>query len=142
MRVYDANNRPIPDDVLLAPHSNGDMHEAVAVANVLKIWINADAPQCCAAMGRVIISGRKTGNSLIIKGKNYPIVMLGTERCKSPTEKNRNIREPYWILNPSASGSCRYVVSTDRPRLAKQLDFVRNCCKNPNYTAIYGMKIK
>ena len=144
MRVYDAKGTPVSDDVLIKPHSNGEMHPAVAAANILKIWIAADAAQCRREMGDLIITGTKNGMTLVINGDRHPLTKdaRGRERCGSPTEKNKNLREPYWILNPGAKGSIRYLVPTGRERLSKRVDLIRRLCGDPRNAAIYGMKIK
>ena len=65
--IRDAGGGEIADDILLQPRQL--MHPAVAVANVLKIWIADDAGQCLNAMGDTIRTGKiTTAGSIKIDG--------------------------------------------------------------------------
>ena len=142
VKLYDAKGAPVDDRILLKPHQDGEMHPAVAAANLLKIWIAADAAQCCREMAGIVVTGEiKSERRIVVDGRNYELVIReGRERCAAL--RSDKFKEPYWILNPGAPGVFRYLVKTDRSRLSRSVERLDALCRNPKNAAVYGMKIK
>ena len=145
--IRDAGGREIADDILLQPQKL--MHPAVAVANVLKIWMAGDAGQCLRAMGDTIRMGKiKEAGLFEIDGRTLALEprprrdgTICRERCINPNATTRKTDEKYWILNPGAAGATRYAVKTDRPKLAELLDAIRKQCRNRDNAPIFGITI-
>ena len=142
VKVYDAAGNPVLDKILLRPRSGNEMHPAVAVANVLKIWIAGNAAQCCLAMDGVVVQGEiRPGNRIVVNGKSYRLEHReGGERCAMP--RDDKFKEPFWILDPGAPCDVRYLVRTGRKTLSRLTDRVNALCQEPKNAAVCGMKIK
>ena len=145
------NGNPLPDEILIRPQPGNRMHEAVAVANALKRWINDDPKQCLAKTpAGIILTGHVTGSGngkkISIGKKTFPLSHATTrqgtilqERCRATAASAS--REPYWVLNPEAPGDTRYVIRTNRGRLQKLVKFINDSGRDPQ-SAIYGLQIK
>lgn len=140
------NGKILPDEILIKPHPGNRMHEAVAVANALKYWIEKDPVRCVRQCKGIILKATviagSEGKRLSVGDNMYDLETREKndgrklpERCLLPSG-----REPYWVLNPGASGNSRYVISTDRAKLRKLTAFINSSALDP-HSAIHGIKI-
>jgi len=156
LQLLDLNGNAVQEDVLVDPHHPNIMIPAIAVANLLKIWVNGNAVQCQAAFPNVVLSATlhsTGGNTTVtipghgtfrvdkIYSKKYHRWM--PERCLSSKRPNRPNEENFWILNPNGKGNVRYVIPTKRNVLARYVPLLNTkLCTNPQNTAIYGYSIR
>ena len=152
-QLLDPSGKAVNEDVLVEPRHPNVMVPGVAVANLLKIWVNGNAAQCQAALPDIVLTGtlHSTGGktTITISGQTFLVKSiysrkhqwLMNERCLSGKRNERDNDENYWILG--GSDDRRYVIPTNRTLLAKYVSRLNTTlCKDPKNAAIYGYSIR